>query len=218
MKKILLIISLISVLLLAGCNSNQDSEIVNVEYENLRQEIAKKDETIKELENQIDELRKTNIDEEKSNFDLRAQLYKLDFSSTLVADGYEISEDGKTIKNGEEIINTNLSKNIKSFKVGRNGMTSNYFLALTIDGELYFSYSHSNGHFELLDGKYDGIYTFCYDRSDGMKDPFIARSKVENEFEGYTFADGTKPELVDVYDYTIFTDKDNKIRFYSHRP
>lgn len=55
MKKILLVISLISVLLLTGCNSN-NNESVNVDYENLTQEVARKDETIKELERQINDM------------------------------------------------------------------------------------------------------------------------------------------------------------------
>ena len=64
MKKIILIMSLIFVLFLVGCTSNNNE---NANYDSLLQEVTSKDEMIKELENQLKDLQENNSNVTISN-------------------------------------------------------------------------------------------------------------------------------------------------------
>ena len=123
--------------------------------------------------------------------DLGKLLDNIDFSNSLTSNEWEITSDGKTIKKGDTTINTNLSKEIKSFEA-LEGQAIDY-LVLTNDGEVYYAFS--DGSFELFGKGYNGISGFTYNG----QVVFVAKS---------TSTEGTEnPENT----YTFFTNKEQKI-------
>lgn len=148
------------------------------------------------------------------NFVLYDEMAKLDFSNSLSNDFYNvaITPNGKTITHEGIVYATNLTKNIKSFKLVRNGYSESY-IALTEDGELYmceFPDDSRSIDFELLGSGYDAISNdIRYSRSDYMADPFVARTIEKDNING---------EEINFVDYTIFMSKEDKIHIYERRP
>lgn len=120
-------------------------------------------------------------------------LDNFNYSNSLVSGDWNITSDGKTIKNGDYEISTNLSKKVVSFRV-ITGQAIN-FIVLTEDGEVYYSVAEEP--FKLFGEGYNGIAGFSYVN----QATFVAKS---------TSSEGTEtPENT----YTIFNGSGDKITF-----
>ena len=205
---ILFIISLIIIIVMAisifKLNSEKNAERQKVNNLQAKMEILEEPtnnvQEINHIENETlnddakdrNQTNGSNVNKNKNpEIDLGKLLDNIDFSNSLTSNDWEITSDGKTIKKGDTTINTNLSKEIKSFEA-LEGQAIDY-LVLTNDGEVYYAFS--DGSFELFGKGYNGISGFTYNG----QVVFVAKS---------TSTEGTEnPENT----YTFFTNKEQKI-------
>ena len=206
MKKVLLVISLISVLLLTGCNSNQNNENVSTNYENLAQEISKKDETIKDLEEQIAIMK----NEKETN------LNSIGSSDSILTDAEALGLGNMMYKLANDAYNSNsieIDRNEQPYKV----LNIDYYKEIFTENKFkkFAGMEKDNSNHEVGNIVYEnGNYYFIDELGRGpehyLGSKLVIKSKDTDkiEFEVTTFLseDGRLDEILDEMNENIISD------------